>query len=160
MTEAGGPVLPGYVNAPPPPLAAPPAPPPEAAPAPSAASASAPPITGTVWAWQRSTSNNVTTVTPANPERYTIEFMPGSRMNLRAECNRGQSEYSLDGGRVVLSPIALTKILCPPGTKDREFLADLAEVKGYELSNGELVLLLRNEGATMRFRPRAPIATQ
>ena len=50
-----------------------------------------------------------------------------------------------------LSAAALTKMGCPAGSQDSEFVAALARVASYTVVNGELVLTL-GDGATMRFR--------
>ena len=135
-TESGKPVLPGSVSAPPPPLA------------PVADVA----LTGTVWTWQTSTHADGTIVAPDSPERYTVEFMAGGRVSLRADCNRGSGSYTLDGSRIALSPVVLTKVLCPPGSKDREFLKDVGEVSGVAFREGDLVLTTGTTAAAMRFR--------
>jgi heat shock protein HslJ len=135
-TETGSPVLPGSVNAPPPSLA-------------PVADVS---LTGTVWTWQTSTHADGTIVAPEAPERYTVEFLPGGRVAVRADCNRGSGSYTLDGTRIALSALALTKMLCPPGSKDREFLKDVGEVSGVAYRDGDLVLTTGNEAAAMRFR--------
>ena len=135
-TETGSPVLPGSVDAPPPPLA------------PVADVA----LTGTVWTWQTSTHEDGAIVAPEAPERYTVEFLPGGRVSVRADCNRGSGSYKLDGTRITVSAIALTKMLCPPGSRDREFLKDVGEVSGVAYRDGDLVLTTGNEAAAMRFR--------
>jgi len=135
-TESSGPVLRGYVNAPPPPIAA-------------QAEVS---LTGTVWTWQTSTHDDGAIVAPDAPDRYTVEFLPGGRVSVRADCNRGSGSYTLDGARIALSPIALTKMLCPPGSKDREFLKDVGAVTGVAYRDNDLVLTTGSAAGAMRFR--------
>jgi heat shock protein HslJ len=157
-TEQGTPILPGSVNAPPPPLA--PAPPLSAdefvgSPPPATS------VTGVTWAWQKSTRNGAT-VAPEHPDRYTLEFFPSNRMVLRADCNRGGSDYSVEGKKIILSGLSVSKITCPPGSKDGEakdnaFLADVRQASQYELKDGELTLFLQSEGGKMLFRPRPPL---
>ena len=90
------------------------------------------------------------------PERYTLEFLADGRVQLRADCNRGSAGYTLGADRTLsLTPAATTKAGCPPGSKDAEFLRELAEVASYMQSNGDLVLLLKTESGSMRFSPLA-----
>jgi para-nitrobenzyl esterase len=89
-------------------------------------------------------------VAPDAPERYTLLFQPGGRVNLRADCNRGSASYLLNGSELSFGPIALTKMLCPPGSRDAEFLRQLGAVAAQSLRGGELTLTL-GDGAIMRF---------
>ena len=77
-TDTGAPVLPGYVNAPPPPMAAP----------------GDTLLTNTPWAWQGTQMKDGTRIVAEAPERYTLTFQPGGQVNVRADCNRGSGSYS------------------------------------------------------------------
>ena len=91
-------------------------------------------------------------VVPDAPERYTLEFQPGGRVNVRADCNRGSGSYLLNGSTLTFGPIALTRAMCPPGSKDAEFLKGLAAVSGHEDNGSELVLTFAENAGSMRFR--------
>lgn len=111
-------------------------------------------LAGRAWAWQGSRLADGTSVTVDAPERYTIEFMPDGRAQLRADCNRGNAGYSAGANRALsLTPAATTKMGCPPGSKDTVFLRQLVEVSGYSLVEGSLVLTLKADGGSMRFAP-------
>lgn len=133
-TDAGQPVLPGTVSAPPPPMAA----------------RGDSLLTDTVWAWQGTQMKDGSRVAPDAPQRYTLTFLPGGRANMRADCNRGSAGYLLDGSRLSFGPVALTKMLCPPGSRDAEFLRGLGAVAAQAWSGNELTLTL-GDGAVMRF---------
>jgi heat shock protein HslJ len=109
-------------------------------------------VVGPVWQWQRTQRAGEPTAMPDAPERYTLAFQPGGRVNVRADCNRGSGSYEVNGVEMKLGPIALTKMACPPESKDGVFLRALAQVKTYALDPEGLVLALR-DGGTMRFRP-------
>ena len=91
------PTLPGSVNAPPPAIA------------PAADSGDALLTAGT-WVWQGTQMSNDVKVVPDVPERYTLEFQPGGRVNVRADCNRGSGSYLLNGSTLTFGPIALTRV--------------------------------------------------
>ena len=90
----------------------------------------------------------------AAPEHYTLLFQNGGRVNVRADCNRGGGSYEVNGGAIRFGAIALTRMGCPPGSQDGEFLRSLAQAAAYAIERGDLVLTLA-DGAAMRFRPRA-----
>ena len=133
-TDTGAPVLPGYVNAPPPPMAA----------------IGDALLTNTPWAWQGTQMKDGARVASDAPERYTLTFLPGGRANVRADCNRGSASYLLDGSQLSFGPVALTKMLCPPGSRDAEFLRGLGAVASQGWSGNELTLTL-GDGSVMRF---------
>ncbi len=133
--EPGPPVLPGRVNAPPPPLA----------------ESGDGLITGTAWAWQGTQAKDGARIVPDGPERYTLEFLPGGQVNVRADCNRGTASYALNGAQLSFGPVALTKMMCPPGSRDADFLRGLAAAATHELAGSSLVLSLRDAAGVMRF---------
>ena len=132
----GGPALPGHVYAPPPPLAA-------------AADTLA---TNVVWTWQGTQLQDGTRIVPDAPERYSLDFQPGGRVSVRADCNRGGGSYRLDDSALSFGPIALTKMMCPPGSRDAEFLQQLAAVASQSSTGTELVLTLQGNAGSMRFK--------
>jgi heat shock protein HslJ len=134
-TETGAPVLPGRINAPPPPMGA----------------AGDTLLTHTVWAWQGTQMKDGRRIAPDAPERYSLDFQPGGQVSVRADCNRGRASYRLDDTALTLGPIALTKMMCPPGSRDAEFLEQLAAVTRQTTRGDELVLTLRNDAGSMRF---------
>ncbi len=118
------PVLPGMVNVPPPPMTA----------------AGDALLTGTIWRWTETVMSNGTRIKPDAPERYTLEFQPGGKIAVQADCNRGSGSYTLNGGALTFGPLATTRAMCPPGSKDAEFLRGLAAVSGQRFRGYDLVL--------------------
>ena len=109
-------------------------------------------LVGPVWQWQRTQLGSAPVVMAAAPERYTLAFDGGGRVNVRADCNRGGGSYEVDGTAIKFGAIALTRMGCPPGSQDGEFLRSLLQAAKYTVDRGELVLTLA-DGASMRFRP-------
>jgi heat shock protein HslJ len=133
--EIKPPSLPGYVNAPPPAMAA----------------AGDSLLTETVWTWQGTQLRDGTRITPDDPERYTLVFQPGGKVNVRADCNRGATDYVLTGSALTFGPLALTRAACQPGSRDAEFVKNLAAVSGQRFSGNDLVLTLKADSGSMRF---------
>ena len=138
-TGAGGPVLPGLVNAPPPPLGA----------------EDSLPI-GVVWTWLSTQTRDGSGVVPEGRERYTLEFRPGGTVNVRADCNRGSGSYTRNGNTLGIGPIALTRMACPPDSKDGDFVKGLAAVSGHSMVGSDLVLTLGSNAGSMRFTSSRP----
>ena len=111
------------------------------------------PLIGTVWAWYATTESSGERARVASPERYTIELLPDGALRVRADCNRGAGRYTAADVDVRFSPIATTKIGCPAGSRDREFLEGLASVDGHRFEGVELVLSNSDGRRTMRFQP-------
>jgi heat shock protein HslJ len=109
-------------------------------------------IVGPVWQWQRTQLGGAPPVVAAAPERYTLSFQGGGRVNVRADCNRGSGSYEVESSQVKFGAIALTKMACPAGSQEADFLRMLVNATAYAIDRGDLVLTL-SDGASMRFRP-------
>jgi para-nitrobenzyl esterase len=134
-TDPGAPLMPGSVNAPPPPMAA---------------SGDAL-LTNTVWSWRETVMGDDKRIKSDAPERYTLLFQPGGMVAVRADCNRGSASYLLNGSSLSFGPIALTRAMCPPGSMDSEFMKGLGAVSGQVFRDGELVLTLKLDSGSMFF---------
>jgi heat shock protein HslJ len=103
------------------------------------------------WQWQRAKLAEGREVAVSAPDRYTLRFEGGGRVLLRADCNRGSGGYEVNGSAMKVTPAAITRIACPSGSQDAEFLQGLSRVTGYAINDRDLVLTLSN-GGTMSFR--------
>jgi heat shock protein HslJ len=108
------------------------------------------------WQWVSFTSP-VEQIAVDAPERYTIRFGPDGRAAVKADCNRGNTSYSIRADRrIALGPIVLTRMMCPPGSQDARFVKELGRATSYFLKDGDLFLELPVDSGTLRFggRPR------
>jgi len=103
------------------------------------------------WHWQRGKPGDGPDIAAASPDRYTLRFEGGGRVLLRADCNSGSGSYEVNGATMKISPVALTKMACPAGSQDAQFLQGLSRVTGYAINGKDLVLTL-GDGGTMSFR--------
>ncbi len=134
-TEPGPPVLPGRVNAPPPPMA-------------GIGDAL---LTNTAWTWQGTQMKDGSRIAPDAPVRYTVNFQPGGKVDVVADCNRGSGSYLLNGSSLSFGAIALTRMMCPPGSRDADFLKGLGAVTAQSLDGNDLLLTVGSDAGTMRF---------
>ena len=108
------------------------------------------PVGGT-FAWLGTDAAGARRNAPPDPARYTITLEPTGRATMRLDCNRGSAQWHRDGERLVFSPIAATKMMCPRGSLDVAFASDLTQVDAWRYE-GETLVLAGRDGATMRFR--------
>jgi heat shock protein HslJ len=120
----------------------------------SAASASAlpPDVVDITWQWV-SLTTPVERLTVDAPERYTLRFEGSGRVTVRSDCNRGAGTYTVASDRrITLNAIALTRMMCPPGSLSGRFEKDVGRVSSYFLKDGDSFLEMPVESGTLRFR--------
>ncbi len=154
--ETGAPEVPAAPRAPstPTPLLAQ-APTPAASPsAPSAAAADFARLLDRSWRWHSTQFSDDKRVTSGAPERYTLQLGADGRATVRADCNRGSGTYSRgpEARALAFSALMTTKIGCPPGSQDAEFLREVAMVSGWRMADDDLILLFKLDTGSMRFR--------
>ena len=109
-------------------------------------------LEGGVWYWRRTLLSNDATYQPADPRRYTLEFLPQGQLVVRADCNRGRGTYRITEGRkIAMSVTVMTRAACPPGSLDQRFLLHLSQASGYLFSGGALIIELKFDTGVMRF---------
>jgi heat shock protein HslJ len=120
-----------------------------------------PSLVGTVWEWTGLLSGDDSTITPDDPARYTIEFLPEGMVAVGADCNRGRGGYQRDGSQVDITVDALTRAMCPPGSLSNEFVAYLNDVMAITFADGQLHMDLPMDSGILSFRPQPyePVAT-
>jgi heat shock protein HslJ len=96
----------------------------------------------------------------ARPDRYTLEFQPQYRVAVRADCNRGIGPWRLDGGKVSIGPLTISKRLCGADSRGREFQAGLEATHRWYLRDGALFLELPHDRGVFRLAAQAPKAPQ
>jgi heat shock protein HslJ len=128
---------------------------PQPAPAPQLAAAAATlpvDVVGITWEWVGFTSP-VEQITVDAPEKYTIRFESGGRISMQADCNRGVGSYTAGPDRrIELKGIALTRMLCPPGSQGDRFAREAGRAAVWFLKDGGLYLDLPVDSGTLRFR--------
>ena len=57
----------------------------------------------------------------------------------------------MNASQLSFGPIALTKMMCAPGSRDGEFLKGLGSVSAQAMSGSDLTLTLQGNAGSMRF---------
>ena len=102
------------------------------------------------WRWEGLVSS-ADKIEIDHPERYTLELQNGGKALVRADCNRGQAAYRLDGRAIAIKISAMTKVACPPGSLSERFLKALEATAGLRVRGDNLFIDLPGEGGTMIF---------
>ena len=109
-------------------------------------------VADVTWQWVGVTTPHGL-LTVDTPERYTIRFTAAGRLEVQADCNRGSTSYSVtEDRRLTLRAIALTRMMCPPGSLSDRFARDVGRAASYFLRDGDLYLDLPVDSGTLRFR--------
>jgi heat shock protein HslJ len=108
-------------------------------------------LTGVVWQWQVFRGGDNTEVAPDDPSRYAVQFMDDGTVAVLADCNRGRGIYTAEDGRIVITQIATTRMACPAGSLDTEFLRYLEGAVTYTFREGKLYLDLPIDAGTAEF---------
>ena len=90
-------------------------------------------------------------VSVEQPERYTLDLQNGGKALVRADCNRGQAAYKLDGRAIAIKVSGMTKVACPPGSLSQRYVKALQAAVGQRIKGDILFLDLPGEGGTMKF---------
>lgn len=116
-----------------------------------------PAVTGVVWQWQGIADNDGRLVVAiTTPERYTLEFLPGEALAIRADCNRARARVHIDGSAMAIRPGGMTRMACLSGSLNDLYLTGLHNVEHWYLFDGVLTLSLPDGMGMMTFNPVVP----
>jgi heat shock protein HslJ len=91
------------------------------------------------WRWIATVTASSRTVC-THPDVYTITFLPDSTVRLVIDCNRGSGPYHSTGHSIHIGPFAATRMLCPPGSMDTTFVAQLGRANAWHIDADTLQL--------------------
>jgi heat shock protein HslJ len=99
------------------------------------------PFVNATWRWIGRSGSE--TIQVPNPNQYTIAFNATGTYAIKADCNVGSGNYTLDGTKLRINQGALTRAYCGDNSLDRTYLASLGRVTSYVMdANGRLVLIM------------------
>jgi heat shock protein HslJ len=116
------------------------------------------PLAGTSWQLVRFQGGDGAVLTPDDGSKYTIAFDKTGNLSARIDCNRGRGTWASSGpGALQLSPLALTRAMCPPGSLHDQIARQWSNIRSYVIKDGHLFLSLMADGGIYEF---GPVATQ
>lgn len=107
----------------------------------------------TVWAWQSSLYNDGNNATPEEPGNYTVEFLSGGNLSVKADCNMVSGEYSVEESSISIEITASTLVACEPGSLSDQFIKDLTAAALYFFQDESLFIDMKFDRGTMNFSP-------
>jgi heat shock protein HslJ len=103
------------------------------------------------WRWVARAGSE--SITVSSPDKYTIAFNTNGTYALKADCNTGSGNFTVNGTKVKISPGTLTKAYCGDNSLDRSLIAALDQVTAFEMdAQGRLVLLMVNSNERLVFQ--------
>jgi heat shock protein HslJ len=113
-----------------------------------------PSLQGVVWEWQGSQYSDGSEAVPEDPALYTIEFADDGSASILANCNTVQATYEENDGSISIVLGPSTKVACPEGSLDQEYLRDLEGAAiAFSDGTGDLLIDVKLDSGTMRFSP-------
>lgn len=110
-------------------------------------------IIGIVWKWERFNDKaNLHNIVVDDPDRYTLILLANGTYQVKADCNRVQGLYTLEGKRIKIAPGAATLAECPPESQYAGYLKRLNEAVSFVLHENKLVLNLMPDGGDLVFK--------
>jgi heat shock protein HslJ len=88
-----------------------------------------------------------TSLHPDDSTKYTVAFEADGSVVARLDCNSGRGTWkSTSPGAIELGPMALTRVMCPPGSLSDRVAKDWSTVQSYTIEDGHLRLTLSTGG--------------
>lgn len=114
-----------------------------------------PSLSGVTWEWVQFEGGDGAVVTAVDPSRYTLAFLDGGAIQVKADCNDGRGMATIDGSSLDLT-VATTRMACPGDSQASDFLRYLDEAVSFVIADGMLHLSLPMDAGIASFRPVAP----
>jgi para-nitrobenzyl esterase len=125
-----------------------------ATPVASTAASKATTLEGTAWRLVEFKGGDDTVLTPDDRAKYTIEFGADGRVSARIDCNRGGGTWTSSGpNQLQFGPLALTRMMCPPGSLHDQIAKQWGNVRSYVIKDGHLYLSLMADGGIYEYEP-------
>lgn len=106
-------------------------------------------IGDTSWQVVKFQGGDGTVLTPDDKTKYTVAFTNNGDLSVRFDCNRGRGTWILNGpSEVRFGPLALTRVMCPPGSMHDHLVKQWPQVRSFSLNGGRLFLSLRADSGT------------
>lgn len=100
-------------------------------------------LPGTSWQLLEIHNADGTLVHPDDPTKYTVMFEADGSVIVRLDCNHGRGTWkSTAAGQIELGPLALTRMMCLPGSLSDRIAKDWESVHAYAIEDGRLQLKL------------------
>lgn len=116
-------------------------------------------LAGTSWVWTQTQMSDGAVRSPATAGAFTLTFGDAGAASVTTDCNTFTGAYTegADGVLVIDLPIS-TRMACPDGSQEQEFIADVTSISRYLITEeGVLALLLPADSGSMLFDPASDV---
>lgn len=104
-------------------------------------------LPNTTWQLVQIQNANGTLLHPQDPTKYAVTFEADGSVTAQLDCNRGKGNWkSTAPGQIELGPMALTRMMCPPGSLSDDIAKGWSTVQSYAIEDGRLRLTLSAGG--------------
>ncbi len=112
-----------------------------------------PGIVGMEWQLQTIQMMNDETFAPGETDLYSLMLDDDGTASGEADCNRFGGTYTLDGAQLTFGPMNATRAMCAETSLSDRYLANLADVHSFVLSEGHLFLSFGPDAGILEFAP-------
>lgn len=120
----------------------------------SKSSAHSEPIDLTQTSWKLEVLNGREIAATADSESYTLIFRADGALGGRGSCNLLMGNYSVaKGGSLELSPLGLTRSMCPDMATESEYVTMLNSATKFEIID-DILVLMASDSEIARFKLR------
>lgn len=118
------------------------------------------PLAGTSWQLVRFEGGDGKVVTPAQRDRYTLDFAENGALAARIDCNRGRGVWKSSAApQLALSLPVMTRAFCGQGSMHDQIVKHLPAIRSFVIRDGHLFLSLQADGGIYEFEPAAALAS-
>lgn len=91
---------------------------------------------------------------PDDSSKYTVALQADGTASVRFDCNRGRGTWSSRGKNLIeFGPLALTRVMCAPGSLHDQLARRWAYIRTYAFRDGRLFLSLMADGGSFELLP-------
>lgn len=110
-------------------------------------------LTDVSWVWTETIMSNGDTITPDQPDAFTLTFNTDGQLNGTTDCNTFRGQYKVVDSSFDVGPLAMTRMACPD-SQEQEFTHMIDEANSvYFAEDSQLVLLLPVDSGSIIFKP-------
>lgn len=103
------------------------------------------------WIWKETQMNDGTTITPNQPDAFSVTFTKEGNLSGQTDCNGFGGSYTTNQGQISFGPFMSTLMYCEDSQED-EFVKMVTESTSYMFdSNDNLVLLIKYDSGSVLF---------
>jgi heat shock protein HslJ len=112
-------------------------------------------LAGTAWVWTQTQMNDDSVTTPAQADAVQRTLGEDGSASTTTDCNSFNGTYTVDGNQIKIDLPISTRMACPDGAQEADYIKDLTSVQSFLFSDGNLVLELPFDSGGMIFAPAA-----